>query len=420
MCEKNFVAPTYKYKEPFFVRGKGSYVFDVNGKRYLDISCGQFSAVLGHSNESVKKMLCKSADELIHLSTTVISKNVVDASCALHERMPGMDSRILLLSTGAEANEACLRYAKNMSGNKPGVVSFIEGYHGLTHGTEGYSINRKWVKPPLNYSFGVHVPKIVGAKSIDEEYKKTIDEFKIVVEQNKDVIACALFEPIISNGGLIYPEKQFWKEIRKICDENGIFLVFDECQTGFGRTGTWFYYEQLECVPDMLVSAKAMGLGFPVSMVAFNGNKFKNDMFKMNHFSSHQNEPFSAELVLTGIEVIEKENLLNNIVSMGDYLIEQLEILSFKFPIIKFPRGKGLICGFDLDLYDLSPQEVIARADKLVEIARENGLLLQVPNYGATVRILPAYNVTNQEIDEFITILGESLESLGLVGYKVK
>lgn len=412
------IAPVIDYSGPCFVRGDGCYVYDRMGGQYLDISCGQFSAILGHKNEYTEKAIKWASENIVHLSTGFISENFIQAAQRLSAVMPGMNGRIVLLSTGAEANEACLRYAKNMNNNKPGVISFKQGYHGLTHGTEGYSIARAWVKPGLEYSFSVDAPPVLDLNE-EIDYAPYIEQFKGVVKENKDHIAAAMFEPVVSNGGMLYPGKAYWQEIRRICDENEIYLIFDECQTGFGRTGSWFYYTELGVVPDMLVCAKAMGLGFPVSMVVFNGNRFGDDKFKMHHFSSHQNEPFSAQLVLCAMDAIEKEGLLKNVVEMGEYLRQGLRSLQKKYSIVENPRGKGLMCGFDLNPYQLSKEEIIQREHLLVQSALENKLLLQIANYGKTVRIMPAYNIQREQIHEFLEKTERSIVSLKANHYEV-
>lgn len=412
------IAPIVDYTDtPVMVRGHGCYVYDEDGNTYLDINCGQFSAIFGHSSHVVNKVLEYSKDNLIHLNSGLISQNFIDAAKKLHTLMPEMDSKIVLLSTGGEANECCLRYAKHMNHDKPGIISFAEGYHGLTHGTEGYSINRKWVKPTLMYSLSVHAPQVMADGVFD--YAPFIEEFRDIARKNRDVVAAALFEPIVSNGGLFYPQKEYWQEIRKICDENDIYLIFDECQTGFGRTGTWFCYQQLGCVPDMLVSAKGMGLGFPVSMVAFNGNRFRNEDFGMHHFSSHQNEPFSSELILQAIKAIEEQGLLRNIAETGTYLVEQLKGLETEIDILTDARGKGLMCGVNLKEYSYSKEKLAKRTEDLTSLARKRGLLLQLTNFGRTVRILPAYTTTKEDIDVFIRLLSLSLNDLGDLGYQI-
>lgn len=414
-----YVAPIMDYNLlPVIKSGKGCYIYDDHGKKYLDINCGQFSSVLGHSSEIVGRAVAKCQNTLVHLNTNLISENFLIAAKKLHDIMSEMNSRVLLLSTGSEAIECCLRYAKHLNNNKSGIISFSEGYHGLTHGAEGYSMGRKWVKPSLEYSFFVDAPQVMEDPKFD--YKDSIAAFRRVAEEHCDIIAAALFEPIVSVGGLFYPPKEYWQEIRKICDETGIYLIFDECQTGFGRTGTWFYYQQLGCVPDMLVSAKAMGLGFPVSMVAFNGNKFKNDQFQMHHFSSHQNEPFSAELVLCAMQAIEENHLLNHNREMGIYLLKKLEDLAKNFPILIHPRGCGLLCGINLKDYGFAKKELLERQAVLEKIAYENGLLLQFCNNGKTIRILPSYIITTEDIDLFVKLLGNSLSILGERGYSIE
>jgi len=405
----DYLAPVLDYSGPIIKHGKGCYIYDIDGNKYLDLNCGQFCAIFGHSDEKAAEVIYKTAKNLMHLNTNTISDKMLEAAKKIHDICPEMNGRSIILSTGSEANECALRYAKNMSGNKPGIISFDCGYHGLTHGTEGYSISRKWVKPQVKDSFAVTAPPIWEQNS-KEDITIYIKEFERIVSENKDIIAAALFEPIVSSGGMYLPPKEYWREIRRICDENGVYLIFDECQTGFARTGSWFYYQQIDCIPDMLVCAKSIGLGLPVAMVIFNGNTIPKEKFTMHHFSSHQNEPFAAALISHAIEEVKNNNVLKKIQQDGKYFIEKLEILSGRYSsVMQKPHGIGLMCGFYLNIDGLNRQQAEEQGKRFCNEALRNNIIIQCTNYGRTIRLLPGYYITRAEIDFFVTALEKTL-----------
>ncbi|QHI71943.1 class-III pyridoxal-phosphate-dependent aminotransferase [Aminipila terrae] len=407
----DYLAPVLDYTGPIINSGKGCYVYDIDGNKYLDFNCGQFCAIFGHSDEKAAEMIYRTAKNLMHLNTNTINDEMLITAKKIHDICPEMNGRSIILSTGSEANECALRYAKNMSGNKPGIISFDCGYHGLTHGTEGYSISRKWVKPQVKNSFAVAAPPISENNS-KTDIMPYVKEFEGIVKENKDIIAAALFEPIVSSGGMYLPPKEYWREIRRICDENEIYLIFDECQTGFARTGSWFYYQQIDCIPDMLVCAKSIGLGLPVSMVIFNGNTIPKDKFTMHHFSSHQNEPFAAALISYAIDEIKANNILRKIQEDGQYLLKRLEELSRKYmTFMRSPHGIGLMCGFYLNIDGMDRFQAEEQSERFCKEALRNNIIIQCTNYGRTVRLLPGYCITRDEIDFFMEALERTLDA---------
>ena len=323
-----YIAPVMNFNKQILHRGEGCYLEDVEGKRYLDMSAEQFCAILGHGEKEVAEKAFSLAQRFVNIPGTYLCDEVLFAAKAVYDICPEMDARIFFLSTGAEANECCLRYAKQMSGNKSGVISFDVGYHGLSLGTEGYSMSRRHVKPQLNHSYYITAPRILNVRHASQsDWKESVLQFKTILEEHHEDICAAMFEPIVSTGGLLFPPKEFWREIRALCDKYQVYLAFDECQTGFGRTGSWFYYQQLDCVPDFLVCAKGMGLGFPVSMVAFNGHTFPESSFVMNHISSHQNDPLSAGMVSYCIREINDHHYLESNLNKGSYILNMLKAI---------------------------------------------------------------------------------------------
>jgi 4-aminobutyrate aminotransferase-like enzyme len=315
-----------------------------------------------------------------------------------------MNGRILFLSTGAEAVECCLKYAKHIK-EKPGVIAFDKAYHGLTHGSAAYSMSRDRIRPPVEHSYVTPAPR---AHADDEvETDRCIEAFRQILGECKDDIAAAIFEPIISGGGFFFPSRRYFQAIRQLCDDNGIFLVFDECQTGFGRTGSWFYYQQLGCVPDFVVSAKAMGMGYPVSCVIANGHTVPHAKFAMEYFSSHQNESYAGALVSHLIDEIEARGLLDRNRASGAYLLAKLGAIAAESSLIGNPRGQGLMCAFDLS--DTGRLDSKQAGDLFCRLAQQNGLLLQHCNLGRTIRLLPNYAATEADFDFFAARLQATL-----------
>jgi len=406
---RQYMLPVLNFRDIVLVRGQGSYVWDANGTRYLDLNSGQFCAVLGHSDPGVSKKIFDISQTLQDTDTSTLTEAVLQAAKKIHDRAPGMQARTLFLSTGAEAVECCLKYAKHLK-ERSGVISFDKAYHGLTHGSAAYSMSRDRIRPTVEHSYVAATPRVFGTHGTEEDAAETdrcIEDFRQTVAREYAHIAAAIFEPIISGGGFYFPPARYFQAIKKICDDNDIFLVFDECQTGFGRTGSWFYYQQLGCVPDFIVCAKAMGMGYPVSCVIANGRTVPQEKFVMEYFSSHQNESYAGALVSHLIDEIEARDLLNGNRATGEALLARLGAIATAFPMISNVRGRGLMCAFDLaDVPGLNSKQV---GDLFCTLAQRNGLLMQHCNLGRTLRLLPNYAATAEDFDFFETRLKETL-----------
>ncbi|MBQ7076690.1 MAG: aspartate aminotransferase family protein [Lachnospiraceae bacterium] len=379
-------------------RGEGSWVYDTSGNKYLDLNSGQFCAILGHSNKDIAKIVADSSLKIQNTGTLALSEDAVKAADYLHDICPEMNARVVILSTGAEANEACLRYLKFLN-NKPGVICFDRAYHGLTHGTESYSMAGRHVRPAVPDTYVVPVPK----NNSEDEIDKCLEVLETTVQTYKDRIACAFFEPIVSSGGLIIPYERYFVETQRILKSNGIFLAFDEAQTGMGRTGFWFCCQRYGVVPDAITLSKGLGAGYPVSAVLFNGNSFNEDSYVMHMYSSHQNDPFASAIICGVIDTIKKGGLLESNVKKGELLLSKLKELEKKYPDrIRNARGCGLMCGFDISDESISDKEAAIKGSSFVLNALKQNLLLQDCNSGRTIRLLPNYYLTEEEFDYLI------------------
>jgi 2,2-dialkylglycine decarboxylase (pyruvate) len=407
----DFLAPVTHRDGPVVARGKGSYVWDTSGRRYLDVNAGQFCAILGHSHADVADFIARQALKSQNTSTTTVGEEALQAARKVHEITEDMDGRSVFLSTGAEANECCLRFAKHLTGRR-GVISFEPAWHGLTLGTECLSVSRRHVKPQIPDAFSVPVPPVrAGNELPGHDLDRYVDAFSTIVQQHGHNIAAAIFEPIVSSGGMFFPPKEYFQRVLEICHRHGILFILDECQTGFARTGTWFHYQQIGCIPDFVVCAKGMGLGYPASAVIFRGGLVPPEGFKMQMYSSHQNDPFNCGLVAFAIDWITQHDLLTRIRTRGEYFLGRLTELAEEFPLVHKPRGRGLMLAFDLSIDGLPDYSALSRG--FLTALLERGCLLQAANAGRTIRLLPSYLIETDEIDFFVDMVREvaSLDS---------
>lgn len=390
----NYLIPVVPFHEQMISYGTGSYIFDDAGKRYLDLNSGQFCTILGHSNAELVKTVEEISKKIVHTSSDMVSETVLRTAQKLNEISGRMNAYSILLSTGAEAVEFAVRYAKHITG-KEGLVCFEKGYHGLTLGTQSITFGGRYAYPKVSSVFSVPIPNGSNVDSCMDQFEKTI-------VKNKNILAAVVMEPIVSVGGMIYPSADYFAAVRDICDKHNILLIFDESQTGFGRTGSWFCYQEFDVLPDMVVCSKGIGMGYPVSAVLFSG-KLREREITMTHYSSHQNDPFAAGIVAFGIDYIKKNQLLKSNKEKGKIFLEKLEKLCSVCEWYRHARGHGMMLGLDIYLPGVSNYRPVYR--NLYEQAASMGVLLQSTDGGRVLRFLPDYLLTCEDMDTCIDIL---------------
>lgn len=412
---KKYIFKATNFIEPIIEKGKGSYVWDIDGNKYLDINSGQFCAIFGHSYKPLIKKINEQLNTICHTNTMTLTNEVLKAAKKLGDINDGDLKKTIFLSTGAEANECAIRYAKFITG-KNKIISFNKGYHGLTLATQSITMEGLWARPKITGSIAIETPDLLYPpknKNSKEFLDICLEDLYKKIKNNKNKIAAIILEPILGTGGIIIPPKEYFKKIREICNKNKILLIFDECQTGFGRTGKWFCYQHFNIIPDILVTAKGIGMGLPVSAVTFRKKILKNFEGNISHFSSHQNDPLAACVVNFVIQHIKDDNILDIINNKGDYLIKKLKEIANKNSLIKNPRGLGLMIGFDL------PEKLVGADRKitndLINMMEKKGVLIQAVRQGITFRILPNYMISYKEIDSFIKKLNECLKNLSKI-----
>lgn len=381
-------------------RGDGNWVYDTDGNKYLDLNSGQFCLCFGHNDTDFRDLVYNQLGKIYHTNTSTLTEEVFDACADIASIMEGL-TKTVFLSTGSEANECAYRYTRFASG-KNGIIALNLGYHGLTLGSQQLTMGGQWARPNTNI-YNYFITDLSG--------DNLESEFNAIISKSNGDIASVIVEPILGVGGIIVPSKKFFQKLRELCTRHNIYLIFDECQTGFGRTGKWFAYQHLDITPDVLVCAKSMGMGLAIASVSVTDSLAEKIENKYTHFSSHQNDPLSCKIVSYVINRIKKENYLEHNQQMGKYLNEKLTHLHNKYPhIISSPRGIGLMQGFDLqdDAFIKNPD----LSNLFLDGLRKRGVLLQAIRRGKTIRMSPSYIITTSEIDFLIKAMNIVLDEI--------
>lgn len=407
MTKEYYLIPVIGFDNVIIKEGKGSYVYDVNGKEYIDLNSGQFCTVFGHCNEEIDDYIIKNIKKIAHTSTSMLTDKVIELSKKINEITKDIDGHSIILSTGAEAVEFCIRYAKALT-KKEGILCFDVGYHGLTLGTQSVTYSGIYASPRVSSIYPFTVPPNFINK---DEVQVYINKFADILEKNHSNIAAVLFEPIVSVGGMILPPKEFFQAVREICDKYGVMLIFDECQTGFGRTGTWFAYQNIETKPDMIATAKGIGAGYPVSLVIMNGKHVPAEgILPITHYSSHQNDSFAANIILAGINYIENKNLLQVIKDKGIKFLNLLKDFEQRCEHVRDARGQGLMMG--LDFYDKHINNYRFFYKDIHEKLLDKGVIIQTTNGGKTLRFLPDYLMEESCFSTALNVLEKELQNI--------
>lgn len=402
------------YATPIIERGKGTVVWDVDGNRYYDLNAGQFCMCFGHGYAPFCRCVKEQLERIYHTNTATLSPEVLEAAEKLASITDYKLTKSLFLSTGSEANECAIRYAKYITG-KNGIISFSQGYHGLTLGSQASTMGGVWAKPQVNMTYAVKTPNYIHSGKVvqeDEFINECIEDVKETFAKYGTEIAAVIMEPVIGVGGMVTVPEEYLRTVRSLCDEHDVILIFDECQCGFGRCGNWFAYQKVNVVPDILVTAKSMGMGLAVSAVTFKAELAEKIEGKLVHFSSHQNDPLSARVVSFVIDEIKKHNLLESNLKKGQYLLAMLKRICAKRDELCNPRGNGLMCAFDID--DSKIKNYKEYSSRFIEAMEENGVLIQAVRQGRTFRIMPNYFVSYDEIDDLESAIMMSVDSMAI------
>lgn len=415
-------------------RGEGARLWDVEGREYLDFESGQVCASVGHSHPDFINAVKSQLDKLVQTGSCYIDTTQVRFQEKLAQTTSGRFQASYLACSGSEANEAALRFAKVYTGRSE-IISFQGNYHGHTFGS--WSITG--FGGAARRGFGLPMP---GVTFLPTPFDYPVPNPPRFPDRDSGVIdAClrycrrmldstttgepaAIFVELIqSAGGVRTMPVQFVQAIRKLCDERGALMIVDEAQTGVGRLGTWWGYEQYDVLPDIVVASKTLGGGAPLSGILVSDELAKEGVKRgYRQSSSHTGDPLLCAAGLATIEIIEREGLLQNIASVSEYMNSRLQKLLDASPVGGEVRGRGFLIGLEM-VSDKKTGEPNGEATvQFTEECRRRGMLTgwwKVPYLAPNVvRLMPPYTLTRAEADRALGIVEESLKAVGSAGIR--
>ena len=387
-----YVIPSYGRTPLVLVRGRGSWLWDSEGKKYLDFFPGYAVSGLGHCHPRVVRAVVKQARQLLHVPNTYYNPQQGRlAELIVEHAFPG---KCFFCNSGAEANEAALKLARK-AGEKQGryeIISMLNSFHGRTLATVTATGQTK-------YQQGF-APLLPGIRHVP------FGDIEALSRAVSEKTCAVMIEPIQGEGGIVMAPPEYFVALRRVCDERGILLIMDEVQTGMGRTGEYFAYQHFDITPDVMTLAKTLGGGVAIgAMLA--AARYGDLLQPGTHASTFGGNPLACAAALATFEAIEKEGILKNVRRMGRYLRGRMERLAVRYAFIKEIRGEGLMLGMHLGI---DGKTVVAECLKRGMLTNSTG--------DNVLRFMPAMTVKKQEIDRAIEIVDEVFASISREGVK--
>lgn len=413
--KKDYLFPSshgnHFYKNPpQIVKGDMQYLYDSEGKKYIDFFAGVSVMNCGHCNKEILESTINQMKNLQHTTIIYLTEEMVNLAEKLSSILPGDIKRSFFCCTGSEANEGAMLLARLYTG-KNEFIALENGLHGRTYLTMSATAIPMWRADP-DLSNSVHFAKNVYDENLDIEQsaKKSIESVKNIIQnRGAENIAALIAEPIQGNGGMITPPAWYFKELKSILEENNILLIIDEVQTGFARTGKMFAIENYDVVPDIITMAKALGNGMPIS--AFSTNDEIAKAFTKPSASTLGGNPVSSATALAVLDYIQNNKLCDKAKELGSILKEKLEKLKDKYEIIKDVRGLGLMLGVELRKSNGLP--ATEETDIILEKLKDNGLIVGKNGLGRNVLAFqPPLVITKEDIDILIDNLDKVLSEI--------
>ena len=381
---EKYSLPTYTRVGPVFVKGKGSWLWDEEGRRFLDLFPGWGVSILGHCNPKIVKIIAQQAKELIHLPNNLY--NPEQALLAREIVKYSYPAKVFFANSGAEAVEGAVKLSRLYgAGKRYEIITMKNSFHGRTMAAVSATGQNKYKHP-----FRPLVPGFKEARFNDlSDLRKKITKKTVAV----------LLELIQGEGGVNVAQKEYIKDVQRICKSKDLLFIVDEIQTGMGRTAKLFCYEHYGVTPDIMTLSKGLGAGIPVA--AFVVKKSISSVITPGmHASTFGGSPFVARVSREVFNIIEKEKILGNVKEQGTYLFRVARKLQSRFSFIREVRGRGLMLGIELSV----PSYPLFRA------ALDKGLIIN-STHGNVLRIMPALNIDKKTLDKGLDILGEVLKN---------
>ncbi|HEX4142826.1 MAG TPA: aspartate aminotransferase family protein [Pirellulales bacterium] len=379
---RRYVVPNYRRYNIVLARGEGSYVWDTDGRRYLDFFPGWGCNLLGHCPEAVVKAVQEQVATLIHVPNTWYTEAQGRWAQALSERSFG--GQAFFCNSGTEANEAAIKLARlHTPKERYKIITFEGGFHGRTLGATAAT-----AQPKYHEGLGPLMAGFVYAPFGDLDVTRRLID---------DETAAILVEPVQGEGGVVIPPDGFLQGLRELADENKILLMFDEVQTGCGRTGQWFAYQHFGVTPDVMTLAKAL-CGGVAGGALLTTAEIAPSLRPGMHAATFGGNPLAARAGLAAIEMIEQEHLLDHARQLSDLFRERLSALAQECELVREVRILGLMIGLELSI----------EGAPVVEACLERGLLVNCTQ-NTVLRLLPAMNLTTAQLHDGCDILAEAI-----------
>ncbi|MFE1043261.1 aspartate aminotransferase family protein, partial [Streptomyces sp. NPDC058832] len=398
------------------VRAAGTSVFTEGGRELLDFTSGQMSAILGHSHPAIVSTVREQVARLDHLHSGMLSPPVVELARRLADTLPDPLDKALLLTTGAEANEAAVRMAKLVTGRHE-IVSFARSWHGMTQAAANatYSAGRKGYGPAAPGNFALPVPDRYRPAVVDADggldWRRQLDlGFEMIDAQSVGSLAACLVEPILSSGGVVELPPGYLAALAEKCRERGMLLILDEAQTGLCRTGDWYAFQHEGVVPDILTVSKTLGAGLPLAAVLTSPEIEQRAHDRgFLFFTTHVSDPLPAAVGNTVLDVLVRDRLDERARVLGTALRDRLDKLAARHEVVGDVRGRGLLLGMELVGDDvLGPGGADRLGAAVTRRCFELGLhmnIVQLPGMGGIFRIAPPLTAGDDEIARGVDIL---------------
>jgi len=384
---ENAILHTYNRFQVVFDKGEGVYLYDTDGKQYLDFASGIGVQSLGYGNEEYKQALKDQIDKLTHISNLYYSNPMAEAAEKV-VKASGM-SRVFFTNSGTEAIEGAIKAVRKYAWLKDGkhdheIIAMNHSFHGRSMGALSVTGNPKYQE--------AFKPMIGNVKFADFN---DLESVKALVNEK----TCAIMMETIQGEGGIYPAtEEFLKGVRKICDENDILLVLDEIQCGMGRSGYLFAWQEYGVMPDIMTCAKALGCGVPVGAFVLNEKTALGTLAPGDHGTTYGGNPFVCAAVSKVLDIFEKDKIVEHVKEVSVYLERRLDELVTEYDFLETRRGKGLMQGLVVSGRPVG---------EIVQKALENGLV--VISAGSNVlRMLPPLVIEKEHVDEMIAKLKKS------------
>ena len=386
--ERQHLVHVYKRFPVCFERGKGVRLYDTEGKEYLDFASGIATNALGYAHEEFNDAIKAQLDKITHTSNLFYNTQTPAAAKAV-KKITGMD-KVFFTNCGTEAIETALKTARAYGYHKGTgryeIIAMKNSFHGRSMGALSVTENPHYREPFL--------PLIPGIKFAKYNDIESVKEFI-------GTRTCAIIlELIQGEGGICPADPKFIKDIRKICDENGILLIIDEIQAGMGRTGNWFCYQHYGVKPDIMTTAKAIGNGIPCAACAMTDDVASYALGPGDHGTTFGGNPLACTAIATTIGIYEKYELVKNAEEVGQYLAEKLDEIVNDYVHVIERRGFGLMQGLVLDI----------PAAKIISACLNRGLAL-ITAQTHMLRFVPPLIISKEDVDEMVTKLRSALDA---------